>query len=663
MGKLPFRQIHLDFHTSEHITDIASAFDPDDFARTLEAAAVNSINLFARCHHGMVYYDSPAFGKHPHLKIDLLREQLLACRRRGIKTPIYITAGWDELVAREHPEWLERDHEGKPFGAGPFAPGWKKLCFNSPYVDYHERQVIEVLQTFGDLCDGLWLDIIFQDPCCCVHCVAAMCRKGLDPEDETDRIRHADDVLVAYRVRMTETIRRYLPDGLIFYNAGHVGPYIRRCLHTYTHLELESLPSLRGVWGYEHLPVTARFTRTLGVEFLGMTGKFHKLWGDFGGFKNQAALEFECFTALAHGAKCCIGDQLHPSGAICKATYDLIGRVYRQIRDKEPWCDDVEAVSDIGVVTPEPADGTRHFNLDPAIRGAYRILSEGHHQFDVLDRCSDFAPYRVLVLPDSIGVDDALRSKLEVYLANGGRLLLSNRSGLDPAGQRFALDAAGVRLVGLSPFDIEYVAPRAAFVDGMAGDAKYALYDRSLWVNPRGGVEIAADLWQPYFNRRWNHFCSHFQTPFEKPSGHPAATLSDRVAYLAPPIFSMYHVHGVREYKLLVMACLKRLLADPLVKSNAPSTAQILLNRQGSHDRHVAHILHYIPEARSREVDIVEDVIPLYGVQLDVKLPRFPGKVYLAPSLRELPFDAVDGYVRVTVPEVHGHQMVVFESK
>jgi hypothetical protein len=660
MSKLPFRQIHLDFHTSEQIAGVGEAFSPEDFARTLEEAAVNSINLFARCHHGMVYYDSPTFVRHPHLKIDLLREQLMACRRRGIKTPIYITAGWDELVARTHPEWLERTPEGKPFGSGPLEPGWKKLCFNTPYVSYHETQVVEVLETFGDLCDGIWIDIIFQYPCCCTYCMASMEKQGLDPAREQDRVKHADDVLIAFKQRMTRTIRKYNSDCLIFFNAGHVGPYIRRCIDNYTHLELESLPGLREVWGYEHFPITARYTRTLGLEFIGMTGKFHKMWGDFGGFKNQAALEYECFTVLAHGAKCCIGDQLHPTGSLCKATYDLVGSVYRQVRDKEPWCDDVEAVSEIGVITPEPAEGTSHHMLSPAIRGAYRMLSEAHYQFDILDALSDFGRYKAIVLPDIITLNDDLRDRLRDYLDQGGKLLLSYKSGLDPAEKAFVLEDMGVRFVKPSPFDLEYFEPCDPHMDGMPKTC-YAAYERALWVDPAGGTTVMADLWQPYFNRTYKHFCSHFQTPFEKKSGHPAATLNGNVAYFAHPIFAMYHVHGVRAYKQLVLSCLKQLLPNPIIRTNAPTTAQILLNRQIPQERYVAHLLHYIPEARSKQVDIIEDVIPLHNVRLSVRLPRMPRLVYLAPSRVPLPFTQADGRVEVTVPELHGHEMVVFE--
>jgi hypothetical protein len=87
---LRFRQIHLDFHTSEQIPDVGAAFDPEAFATTLARARVNSITCFARCHHGLIYYDTRLNPerRHPHLQRNLLKEQIDACHARGIRVPI-----------------------------------------------------------------------------------------------------------------------------------------------------------------------------------------------------------------------------------------------------------------------------------------------------------------------------------------------------------------------------------------------------------------------------------------------------------------------------------------------------------------------------------------------------------------------------------------------
>jgi hypothetical protein len=657
MGDLRFRQIHLDFHTSEKIVEIGDAFDPKEFAETLKKAGVNSITCFARCHHGMIYYDTKFPARHPGLKRNLLKEQIEACHELDIRVPIYITVGWDEYMAARHPEWLERTPEGTPYGAGPLEAGWKKLCFNTPYIDYVVEQTIEVLETFGDDVDGLFFDIISQNPCCCTYCMEGMEKAGLDPESEEDRKGYALQVLNGFKKMMTDTVRKYNKTCTIFYNAGHVNPQIRETLDTYTHLELESLPS--GGWGYEHFPITVRYARNLGKECLGMTGKFHKSWADFGGFKNQPALEYECFMSLANGAKCSIGDQLHPTGAINKATYELIGRVYNQVKEKEAWCDDMEAVTEIAVFTPEALEAG-HIRLHPSLRGVHRMLTEAHYQFDIVDEKMDFSPYKLLILPDVITLDEQLKAKLKAYTDGGGKVILSYKSGMNRAEDAFIMDGLGVDLIGEAEFSPDYVVPDEEVRDGLL-DTEYVMYERGLWVKSQSGTQSLAQIWNPYFNRSYRHFCSHFQTPVEKESEYPAITRKGNVIYFSHPIFSAYHEHGVRAYKLLVINSLKLLLKGPLIRTNAPTTAHITLNYQREENRYIAHILHYIPERRFAQIDTIEDIIPLYQLELQVKLPEKPAKVYCAPEGKALDFTYEDGYACVTVHEVIGHQMVVFQ--
>ena len=93
MKKLPYRQIHLDFHTSGDIPEIGVEFDKEEFGEILEKARVNSITCFSRCHHGYLYYDSKKFPEriHPHLKNkNILKEQIEVCHEKGIRVPIYL---------------------------------------------------------------------------------------------------------------------------------------------------------------------------------------------------------------------------------------------------------------------------------------------------------------------------------------------------------------------------------------------------------------------------------------------------------------------------------------------------------------------------------------------------------------------------------------------
>jgi len=654
---LRFRQIHLDFHTSEKILKVGDAFDPEGFAETLAEAAVDSVTCFSRCHHGMIYHDTAFDARHPGLTRNLLPEMIAACHARDIRVPVYVTVGFDEFQYQRHPEWQEIGLDGKPLWAGPLQPFWHKLCLNvETYLQYVVDQTRELFSLMP--VDGLFFDILLQNPCVCTACRAGMVGEGMDPASEADRAAYARGVLLRAKDRLFNAVRAKDPDCPVFFNSGHVGPAFRDHLHLFSHLEIESLPS--GGWGYDHFPTTVRYARNLGLDTLGMTGRFHKMWGDFGGYKNPAALQYECFAALAEGSKCSVGDQLHPGGRLDPATYQLIGDVYRKVRDREPWCRDAWAVTEIAVFTPE-AIGAQDAAVDSALAGAYLMLAEGHHQFDVVDLDSDWSPYEVLILPDKLELDPPLAEKVNRFVAEGGHLLLSYRSGLDPVdGEAFVVDGMPCELLADARFSPDYLRPLPPLDAGVL-DTPHVMYERGFEVAPTAGAQVLAEVWWPYFDRAWDHFCSHLHTPPEKKGEFAGVLRKGRVTYFAHPLFGMYKRHGNRICRQLVLNALRDILDEPLVESSAPTTARVSLMRQDEEGRHVAHLLHYIPENRYGAIPTIEDVIPLHEVTLTVRLPR-PSRVYLAPSGEELPFTYNRHRVSVTVPRVDGHAMVVFDD-
>jgi len=328
---LRFRQVHLDFHTSPLITDVAVDFDAAAFVSTLKEAHVNSVNIFAKCHHGMAYYPSRVAPVHPGLKIDLLGEQIAACHKANILTPVYMTIVWDQYAAEQHADWCVLDEQGgmihnimtgATVDASPLEPGWRWLCPNTPYLDYVSAQAEEVAKNYE--VDGFWFDILLYPPngCFCHYCMQEREKLGLDSTKLGDRAKHSQMVFERAMERLESAVRRYRPHVATFFN-GQVRIGMRPYLKHYTQIEVESLPG--GEWGYGHFAVMSRYVRNLGLEYLGMDARFHRTWGDFGTRRNQAALDFECFRMLAQAGKCSVGDQMHPRGRLEKAVYDLIG--------------------------------------------------------------------------------------------------------------------------------------------------------------------------------------------------------------------------------------------------------------------------------------------------------------------------------------------------
>ena len=179
-----------------------------------------------------------------------------------------------------------------------------------------------------------------------------MKRLGLDVNNEDDRNRHAQLVFEKYVERTNSAVRKYSDTATIFHNEGHVPKGDYGFIEANTHLELESLPT--GGWGYDHFPLSAAYVRNLkDTDFLGMTGKFHHSWGEFGGFKHPNALIYETALSVANGAGCSIGDQMHPLGEMNMATYGLIGKAYSHVEEREPWLNGALNVADIAVLSAE----------------------------------------------------------------------------------------------------------------------------------------------------------------------------------------------------------------------------------------------------------------------------------------------------------------------
>ncbi|MGC8890791.1 MAG: alpha-L-fucosidase [bacterium] len=661
MIELPFRQVHLDFHTSPLIPDVGIDFDPEEFAKTLKESYVNSITVFAKCHHGMSYYPTKVGVMHPSLKRDLLGEMVEACHKENIRVCAYISVVWDEYSASNHGDWLQVNKDGTLAGRPPFGNrGWRFLCMNSPYVDYVAEQTEEVLKLYD--VDGVFFDIVMQTypGCVCNHCMKSMKKLGLDPTNDADLYKHSQIVGRNFMSRMDKLVKSLKPEISVFYNSrlrlesdfelgmGQESGY-------FTHFEIESLPS--GGWGYNHFPLFVRYYQTLGKDLLGMTGRFHKSWADFGGFKNRPALEYECFTMLSLGAKCSIGDQLHPRGKLDKTAYNLIGSVYKKVAEREEWCKNAKPLSDIGVLISSSFYNEWRTDSD---EGAMRMLSESHYQFSFIDSQEDLNKYKLIIAPDRINIDKILAEKIKEYLKDGGKLIVSYKSGL--AGDRFVLDELGVDYLGDSDYCPDYFRVLAP-IDKDIEPAEYVMYERGTKIQPRDGAQVLVETYQPYFNRTWEHFSSHAQTPPEKKSIYPAVVRNGSVIYINYPIFRAYVVSGNLVYKKLVKNCIDLLLDKPLVLDNAPSTARITVTSQelNGKERFIAHILHYIPERRCKSIDIIEDVIPIYNVKLQVRLDKSPSRCYLAPQMKELDFVYNNGYVDFTVPKVDGYQIVVLE--
>ncbi len=656
--KMRTRQVHLDFHTSEAIAGIGKDFSKTQFQEMLKKGHINSITVFSKCHHGWAYHPSEANEMHPELNFDLLGAQIEAAHEIGVSTPIYLSAGLDEKMAVRHPEWLIRNKEGRTNWAPDFmTPGYHNFCFNTPYLDYLVEQVREVLLKYDG--DGIFLDIVGVRECYCNTCLNKIRKAGHDPRDIEKMREMWESTYANYTKRIQDVIDELKPGTPVFHNGGHIRRGRRDLAHMNSHLELESLPT--GEWGYQHFPISARYAQGLGMEFLGMTGKFHTWWGEFGGYKHPNALRWESALCLANGACCSIGDQLHPEGLMDNATYSLIGAAYKEVEEKEKWCFNTKNIADIAMMSTEAVidDGTGSIKGGSEDEGCVKILLEGNYLFDVIDLESDFSKYKVIILPDVIRIDEKLETLLKDYVAEGGKLLASGESGLS-ADDQFVFDF-GAEYIEKCEYQPSYFKPK--FELNSLETASFVMYSPGHYVKPLMGVEHG-EFQNSYFNRDIMHFCSHQHTPPKLIRVSSGMIGGREGIYIPWNVFSEYSQMGSYIIQQMVIYALDTLLGDKKsLLTNLPAQGIVTLQHQAAEKRYIQHSLYASPVLRGKKntIEVIEDILPVMNTEFTITLSKTVKKMYLAPQMDEVSFSQTDGVLRYKIKKFECHQMVVID--
>lgn len=505
---------------------------------------------------------------------------------------------------------------------------------------------------------GLFLDCMNLFPCVGVECVREMKQRDLDWKDPQCLREFAHLTRVRMARRISEAARSLRSDLLLYFN----GVPLEEQRDIGTYLEYECLPA--GGWGYDSLPVYARYIRTLGKPALNMTGRFHKSWGDFGGLRTEASLEYDCLYGLANGLPPSVGGHAHPRGDNEDAVFDLIEPIYRRLQRLSPWWDRAVPLTDAAVVMPSPVMEVgapeEHRCLLHSVTGATRLLCELKVQFDVVTPAADWSRYRLLVLPDEILLDDELARRVLAHLDRGGAILSSAWSGLDPARKAFVFGEWGLRFQEDCAYDPAFYVAEPSFSQGIPRMPNnfYSPGTRSVALP---GTEVLARIAAPYFNRHWDGEHGFLYLPPDRTTDDPAVTCRGNVAHISHALFRGYYESAPVPLKRIVANLLDRLLPQPLVRApGLPSFARATVTAQNR--RRIVHLLAYVPERRGPNTDMIEEPITLTDVAVALRVEgRPPARVYLAPDGPDLEFRVEGGYAATSVPRVEGYAMLVFE--
>lgn len=653
--------IFFDFHTMPANPDVGKGFDFDAITGHLADCGVDYMVFPARCNLGTAYYNTKLGIRHPALEYDLLDRLVTACNKRGIALTTYINIGLSHEEALLHREWCVLTEEGYTYRPNRLDHFFRQMCYNTAYGEHVIEMIREIVS--GYPVAGLFFDCMYTFPCVGVECLREMAELGYDWQDPEQL--HAYNYLKMNRMarQLADAGKAINPELLIYCN----GIDYEAQADIGTYLEFECLPT--GGWGYETLPIGARYLRTLGKPVLNMSGRFHKSWGDFGGIRTEPSLEYDLVYGMANAMRTTVGDHFHPRGDINQPVFALYKRLYDRLQQYEPWLEGASAEVDTAIVWPYPYPGYQYMSpatrplyerYYTALRGATRLLCELKAQFDIVTDAADWDKYDVLVLPDHTLLNDEWAARVQRHLDRGGAVLSSAWSGLDPDRQGFVLDGWGVEYRGEDPYDPAFFTPAPEVAEGLP-EMPITLYQRGTDIAPRPGTEILGEIIAPYYNRHWDGYHGFVYMPPDQPTGRAFVTQRGRVGHFSHPIFTSYCLDAQVPVRQVVANLLRRLQPAPLVQApTLPSFARANVTAQPG--RRMLWLMSYVPERRGDSMDMIEEPIELRDVPVALRADgREIQQVYLAPNREPLPFEMRDGYVHTTVPMVQGYAVVVFE--
>ena len=664
------RKLFFDFHSAGTAVGLAAAFDAERWADRLVAAHAQGVSVFAKCGFGYSFYQRGSIRyQHPHLPagLDMLEEQIAALHRRGLKAIGYYHTFNSEPIARDHPDWMERNADGSPRGTS--------ICLLSPLAhEWMLPHIAEIVSNYD--VDAMFFDGTYaHSPCFCEACRQrfAADNDGLDlPADANDPhwARFVAWKLQAFkdlRQAMCDTIHGLRPEVVVSVNWA------------YTPRMPEVVPASIGSLMADIMPADQVFAGSaLGAywallerPFDIMNSAFLQWWGDWG-CKPAVAMQQEVATAVAHGGLTWIGYQMQQDFDVQPAVMEELGKTLAFVEAREPWLQGAVPVPHVAVLhstTGHMTDGQAAFFVrETSVRGAHRMLTQRmipHHLVQEHTLAERLADFRAVIIPDQRHLPPTLVAALEDWVRAGGALLAMGLTGTtDALGTEiggFALgDLLGLELVGRYEPSHAYVEvtddrlkPGTLDMPHLA-EAPFAL------ARPvADGVETLAKLRRVYLRSDGEYLLRW--SPVGEDSGHPAIALrrvgQGWAAYIAGDLCHAYQVKNQWNCKHLVANLLDLMMPEPPVRVEAPAWLEVVLRRQPG--RLLVHLLNqHGDHAVDTNFRVVEEVLPVRDVRVQVRMAVRPAAVTLEPGGVAPEWSYADGVVTVHVPEVQLHQIV-----
>jgi len=628
-GKKFSRAMHFDFHTSPNIENMLENFNADEFAMRLKDAHVEYINFPARCNMGFSYYDTKVGIKYKSLKFDLLKEIITACHKQNIGVTAYINVSINHELFADHNEYLIVNKDGSVYGEDKVDNFFRVACYNSEYKKHLFSEIDEIL-TYD--IDGIFLDCPVLRECYCDKCKADMIKRGFNTENDSDYLEYQKVIRVEFLSEIKEKLKGK--------NIKHYFNDVKLPSDMQSHAEIECLTT-DALWGYGYFGPHSALSSTIYKDRVYMSGRFQGGWGDFGGIKPVASMQYDLYDAMMNGFSLSFGDHMHPVYGLEDEVIKRVKTVFAEKLLYEPFTNGCEPVAEVGAIF----NGNSASANDSA-NGLSKMLKELKIPVKFYHKDVDLSLLKLLIISEDLGDDIDFAEKLKAFLKSGNKVIFTGEGIL--FAERFNL-VDYVKVVEKDTSDNAYYS--------IDGGMRWSMYNPSVILKNNGG-KVIADYVKNIFNLIWDGRQSYFYRPQGEKTDYSACVIGKNSACICFNIFSAYKDMVLREHKDLVLSIINELMPDRFISvKGLPITSEIAVTKNDEHS--IVHVKATYPENKmSRGIIEEHNVIKPAEISIDGKY-----KVYAIPENKKVRAKYKNGKTIFSTGEVCGYKAFLLKNK
>ncbi|MEI6276005.1 MAG: alpha-amylase family protein [Prolixibacteraceae bacterium] len=634
--------LHFDFHAGPDCKEVGKNVDADMVNNLIDKVKPDFIQVDCKGHPGYSSYPTKVGNPVPGFVKDQLKIWREVTASRGVSLYLHYSGVWDSRSVELHPQWAAIGADGIPSKNN-----------TSVFGSYSDSLLIPQLKELSSVygVDGVWVD---GD--CWAHqldyspkTLELFTRKtGINeiPKKPGDKNwkefqQFSRDGFKAYVTKYTNALHAFNPKFQVASNWAFstLMPEKVSIPVDFISGDFSALNSMNSARS------EARFIRNQGKPWDLMAWGFSWIGNEEGtqSVKSAPQIERELATVISLGGGVQIYLQQKRDGSIYNWMIPLLSEAAGFCRERQPWCQNVTGVPQIGLILSTDAlyaKTNRLFGgfdreLTP-LKGILQNLLASQYVVDIVaeHQLEKINQYPLLIYPEWETITPDFKKKLLDYVYQGGKLLLvgPNSSSLFRDELNVIVKAAPeVKNNGLeyNQWIAELMSLSQGVIPGQ-GVKAYGKYYQA--VNMDGPSEIAATI-----------------TPYGK--GAIAATqleIGKAYANRTAPVLRDFLAGLVRE-----------VFPDPAVTVTGSHSVDVTLNRKN--EMLIVNLVNAAGPHDNEKVMVHDEIPPLGPLHISISSPIKPQKVMLQPENEKLPFTYRDGIVQCTVAKLKIQEMIVIE--